>query len=78
MPRGLPVGFSLMFTPLPAARHKRWEFVHFASPGGMFDKAGIGISGIQATVAPTRAAVEAARQAGMKIVYLKTYVMEDS
>ena len=42
----------------------------FGSPGGMFDKAGIGISGIQAAVAPTRAAVEAARRAGMKIVYL--------
>jgi hypothetical protein len=28
----------------------------FGSPGGMFDKAGIGIDGIQAAVAPTRAA----------------------
>ena len=49
----------------------------FGSPGGMFDKAGIGISGIQAAVAPTRAAVEAARRAGMKIVYLKMGFMPD-
>jgi len=49
----------------------------FGSPGGMFDKAGIGISGIQAAVAPTRAVVEAARQAGMKIVYLKMGFLPD-
>lgn len=49
----------------------------FGSPGGMFDKAGIGISGIQAAVAPTRAAVEAARRAGMKIVYLKMGFLPD-
>lgn len=30
----------------------------FGSPGGMFDKAGVPISAIQAAVAPTRAAVE--------------------
>ena len=49
----------------------------FGSPGGMFDKAGIGISGIQAAVAPTRAAVEAARRAGIKIVYLKMGFLPD-
>ena len=49
----------------------------FGSPGGMFDKAGIGISGIQAAVEPTRAAVEAARRAGMKIVYLKMGFLPD-
>src|SRR5690348_2854882 len=43
----------------------------FGAPGGMFAKAGVPISGIQAAVAPTRAAVEAARRAGLKIVYLK-------
>jgi ureidoacrylate peracid hydrolase len=43
----------------------------FGSPGGMFDKAGVPITSIQAAVAPTRAAVEAARRAGVKIVYLK-------
>jgi ureidoacrylate peracid hydrolase len=49
----------------------------FGSPGGMFDKVGVPISGIQAVVAPTRAAVEAARRAGMKIVYLKMGFMPD-
>lgn len=49
----------------------------FGSPGGMFDKAGIPISSIQAAVAPTRAAVEAARRAGLKIVYLKMGFMAD-
>jgi ureidoacrylate peracid hydrolase len=49
----------------------------FGSPGGMFDKTGVPISGIQAVVAPTRAAVEAARRAGMKIVYLKMGFMPD-
>ena len=43
----------------------------FGSPSGMFDKAGVPITSIQAAVAPTRAAVEAARGAGVKIVYLK-------
>jgi ureidoacrylate peracid hydrolase len=49
----------------------------FGSPGGMFDKAGIPINSIQAAVAPTRAAVEAARRAGLKIVYLKMGLMAD-
>lgn len=43
----------------------------FGSTGGMFDKAGIDISGIQGAVAPTVAAVEAARRAGLKVVYMK-------
>ena len=43
----------------------------FGSPGGMFDKAGIDISGIQKAVAPTRTAVEAARRAGIKVVWVK-------
>lgn len=49
----------------------------FGSPGGMFDKVGVPISSIQAAVAPTRAAVDAARRAGMKIVYLKMGFMTD-
>jgi ureidoacrylate peracid hydrolase len=49
----------------------------FGSPGGMFDKVGIDIDGIQAAVAPTRAAVEAARGAGIKIVYLKMGFLPD-
>jgi ureidoacrylate peracid hydrolase len=43
----------------------------FGSSGGMFDKAGIDITGIQQAVAPTRAAVEAARRAGIKVVWIK-------
>jgi len=49
----------------------------FGSPGGMFDKVGIDIGGIQAAVAPTRTAVEAARRAGIKIVYLKMGYLPD-
>ena len=43
----------------------------FGSKGGMFDKAGIDISGIQEAVQPTAAAVEAARRAGIKVVWIK-------
>jgi ureidoacrylate peracid hydrolase len=43
----------------------------FGSKGGMFDKAGIDISGIQEAVRPTGAAVEAARRAGIKVVWIK-------
>ncbi|GAC1631866.1 MAG: pyrimidine utilization protein B [Candidatus Acidiferrum sp.] len=43
----------------------------FGSRGGIFDRAGVDISGIQKAVGPTRAVLAAARSAGMKIVYLK-------
>lgn len=43
----------------------------FGSRGGMFDRAGIDISGIQRAVGPTRTALEAARKARIHIVYLK-------
>lgn len=43
----------------------------FGSKGGMFDRAGIDISGIQKAVAPTARVLAAARRAGMTIVYLK-------
>ena len=43
----------------------------FGSRGGIFDRAGINISGIQKAVAPTQRVLAAARNAGMKIVYLK-------
>lgn len=49
----------------------------FGSPGGMFDKAGVPTSSIQAAVAPTRTAVEAARQAGVKVIYLKMGFLAD-
>lgn len=43
----------------------------FGSVGGMFDKAGIDITCIQQAVAPTRSAVEAARQAGIRVIWIK-------
>jgi ureidoacrylate peracid hydrolase len=43
----------------------------FGSEGGMFDKAGIDITDIQKAVAPTAAAVEGARRAGIKVVWIK-------
>lgn len=43
----------------------------FGSPGGMFDRAGVDISGIRAVVEPTRRAIAAAREAGIHVVYLK-------
>jgi len=43
----------------------------FGAKGGMFDRAGIDISGIQKVVDPTARVLAAARQAGIKIVYLK-------
>lgn len=43
----------------------------FGAERGMFHRAGIPISGIQAAVAPTAQALAAARRAGIQIVYLK-------
>lgn len=43
----------------------------FGSKGGMFDRAGIDISGIQKAVAPTAQVLTSARRAGVKIIYLK-------
>ena len=43
----------------------------FGSKGGMFDRAGIDISGIQRAVAPTARVLDAARKAGIHVVYLK-------
>ena len=43
----------------------------FASPGGMFDRAGIDITGIRAIVPKVHAVLAAARYAGLTIVYLK-------
>jgi ureidoacrylate peracid hydrolase len=43
----------------------------FGSKGGMFDRAGIDISGIQKVVGPTAKVLAAARKAGVKIIYLK-------
>ena len=43
----------------------------FGSKGGMFDRAGIDISGIQKAVGPTVKVLAAARKMGIKIIYLK-------
>jgi ureidoacrylate peracid hydrolase len=43
----------------------------FAAKGGMFDRAGIDISGAQKVIAPTARVLAIARAAGMKVVYLK-------
>src|SRR6266566_2171911 len=43
----------------------------FVAKGGMFDRAGADISGAQKAIAPTAKVLAAARQAVMKIVYLK-------
>ena len=43
----------------------------FGSKGGMFDRAGIDISGIQKAVDPTAKVLAATRNAGVKIIYLK-------
>src|SRR5260370_42548741 len=43
----------------------------FAAKGGMFDRAGVDISGAQNAIAPTAKVLAAARQAGSKIIYFK-------
>ena len=43
----------------------------FGSKEGMFDRAGIDISGIQKAVGPTARVLASARKAGIKVIYLK-------
>lgn len=43
----------------------------FGTKGGMFDLAGIDISMIQKAVSPTAKVLTAARESGIKIIYLK-------
>jgi ureidoacrylate peracid hydrolase len=43
----------------------------FGAEGGMFHRAGIDISKIRAAVAPTRKVLDAARNAGIPVIYLK-------
>jgi ureidoacrylate peracid hydrolase len=43
----------------------------FCSIGGLFDRAGINISAVQRAVRPMRRALSAARDASIKVVYLK-------
>jgi ureidoacrylate peracid hydrolase len=49
----------------------------FAAPGGMFDRAGIPIDGIQAIVEPVRLVIDAGRAAGMRVVFLKMQFAAD-
>jgi len=49
----------------------------FAAPGGMFDRAGIDISSIAKIVEPTRVVLDAARSAGVLVVYLKMAFQPD-
>jgi ureidoacrylate peracid hydrolase len=43
----------------------------FCSKGGLFDRAGVNIAAVRRAVGPTRKVLSAAREAGIKIVYLK-------
>jgi len=43
----------------------------FGSPGGMFDRAGIDISGIRQAIGPTAEVIAAARKTGVPIIYVK-------
>src|SRR6266446_6752411 len=49
----------------------------FVAKGGMFDRAGADISGAQKAIAPTAKVLAAARQAGIKIIYLKMGYRDD-
>lgn len=49
----------------------------FGSKGGMFERAGIDISMIQAAVAPTARVLAAGRKAGIKVIYLKMAFLPD-
>ena len=49
----------------------------FASPGGMFDRAGLPIAGIQAIVPKVRAVLDAARRTGIFVAYLKMAFQPD-
>lgn len=49
----------------------------FGAKGGLFDRAGIDISGIQKAVGPTAKVLASARAAGIKIVYLKMGYLPD-
>lgn len=49
----------------------------FGSEGGMFHRAGIDVSSIQATVAPTARVLASARDAGMRVFYLAMGYCED-
>jgi ureidoacrylate peracid hydrolase len=49
----------------------------FGAEGGMFDRAGIDVSMIQRAVAPTARVLDAARRAGLPVIYLKMGLRAD-
>jgi len=49
----------------------------FAAKGGMFDRAGVDISGAEKAIGPTAKVLATARQTGMKIIYLKMGYRDD-
>jgi ureidoacrylate peracid hydrolase len=49
----------------------------FGSEGGMFERAGIDISAIRAAIRPTAEVLEAARVAGLRVIYLTMEFRED-
>src|SRR5262249_26040151 len=49
----------------------------FGAKGGMFDLAGIDISGIRKVIEPTAGVLAVARSAGIKVVYLKMAFLSD-
>jgi len=49
----------------------------FAAKGGMFDRAGVDISGAEKAIRPTEKVLATARQTGMKIIYLKMGYRDD-
>lgn len=49
----------------------------FASPDGMFGRAGIPLDGIRSVIEPTRCVLDAAREAGILVVYLTMQFNED-
>src|SRR5438094_6745918 len=49
----------------------------FTTKGGMFDRAGVDVSGAQKAIGPTAKVLATARQNGMKVIYLKMGYRED-
>ena len=49
----------------------------FGEKGGMFDRAGIEIAGIQDIVNPIQKVLDAARRAGIDVIYLKLGYLPD-
>ena len=75
-PTGRVVSIDAKFTPISIDTAKTAVIVvdmqnDFGAEGGMFQRAGVDISMIQAAVAPTAKVLDAARKEGIKVLYLK-------